>query len=157
MRYSICRVTPALPFLELLVCHKNIGCGSYSSGVTRGGRAVRSGRHALGAAFLDKLYVIFLNNHYLFANRKSSYCVAQCSSAKLRKWARHLVYTSVYSREYNKDLILMSITSQLRTALFLVFASFESLTLSKPLLLDISCGNILALFRVIASLHALFR
>ena len=34
-------------------------------------------RHARGAAFLDKLYVIFLNNHCLFANRKSFYCVAQ--------------------------------------------------------------------------------
>ena len=79
-------------------------------------------RHARGAAFLDKLYVIFLNNYYLFANRKSSYCVAQRPGAKLRKWARHLVYASVYSREYNKDLILMSIMSQLRIAFFFVFA-----------------------------------
>ena len=57
---------------------------------------------------------------------------------------RHLVYASVYSHEYNKDSILMFITSQLRTAFF-VIALFKSLTLSKPLLLDISCGNILAL------------
>ena len=58
---------------------------------------------------------------------------------------RRLVYVAVYSREYNKDLILMFIMSQLRTASFFVIALFESLTLSKPLLLDISCGNILAL------------
>ena len=94
----------------------------------------------------------------LFANRKLSYCVAQCPGAKLRKWARHLVNASVYSREYNKDLILMLIMSQLRTALiFFVFTLFESLTLIKPLLLDISCGNILALSMATASLPALFR
>ena len=62
----------------------------------------------------------------LLANRKSSYCVAQCLGAKLRKWARHLVYASVYSSEYNKDLILMFIMSQLRTVFFFVFALFES-------------------------------
>ena len=110
-----------------------------------------------GAAFLDKLYVIFLNNHHLFAICKSSYCVGQCPGAKLRKWARHLVYASVYSREYTKDLILMSIMSQLRTAFFFVLALFKSFTLSKPLLSDISCENILALSIVTASLHALFR
>ena len=92
----------------------------------------------------------------LFANRKSSYCVVQCPGAKLRKWARHLVHASVYSREYNKDLILIFIMSQLRTVFF-VFALFESLTLSKPLLLDISCENILALLIVTALVHTLFR
>ena len=63
----------------------------------------------------------------------------------------------VFPRVYNKDLILMFILSQLRIAFFFVFAIFESLSLSKPLLLDITCGNILALFIVPASLHALFR
>ena len=58
---------------------------------------------------------------------------------------RYLVYASVYFREYNKDLILMFIMSQLRTAFLSVIALFKSLTLSKPLLLDICCGDILAL------------
>ena len=91
-----------------------------------------------------------MNNHCLFANRKSSHCVAQCPGAKFRKWSRHLVYASVYFCEYNKDLILMFIMSQLRTAFFFVFALFESLTLSKPLFSDMRCGNILALSIVTA-------
>ena len=78
-------------------------------------RAARS-----GGGILDKLYVnfflIILNNHYfaISLNRKSSYYVAQCPGAKLRKRTRHLVYASIYSSEYNKDLILMFIISQLR-------------------------------------------
>ena len=47
----------------------------------------------------------------LFANRKSSYCVAQCPGAKLRKWIRHLGHASMHSSKYNKDLILMFIMS----------------------------------------------
>ena len=44
-----------------------------------------------GSGILDKPYVIFLlsvlNDHYFAVslNRKSSYCVAQCPGAKLRK------------------------------------------------------------------------
>ena len=70
---------------------------------------------------MDKLneifFLIILNNHYFTVslNRKSSYCVAQCPGTTLRKWARHLVYASIYSSEYNKDLIIMFIMSQLRT------------------------------------------
>ena len=62
----------------------------------------------------------------------------------------------VFPRVYNKILILMFIMSQLRTAFFFVFALVESLSLSKLLLLDISCGNILVLSVITASLHALF-
>ena len=83
-------------------------------GITSG---VASGE---GGGILDKVCVNFfltmLNNHYfaISLNRKSSYCVAQCPGAKSRNWTRHLVYASIYSSEYNKDLILMFIMSQLR-------------------------------------------
>ena len=91
-------------------------------------------RHARGAAFwisfIKYFFLIILNNHFfayrLLAHRKSSYCVAPCPGAKLRKWARHLVYASMYFSEYNKDLISMFIGSQLRTVCFFVFASFDS-------------------------------
>ena len=41
--------------------------------------------------------------------------------------SRHLVYASVYFREYDKGLILMFIMSPLLTAIFFVIALFESL------------------------------
>ena len=94
-----------------------------SSGVARGkgGGLPRAARP--GGGILDKLYVkfflIILNNHYFATslNRKSSYCVAQCPGAKLRKWTCHLLYASICSSKYtDKDLIIMFIMSQVRIA-----------------------------------------
>ena len=88
---------------------------------------------------LDKLYVIIFLNYfeqpllgniaYLpIVNHLTVLPSAQAQSCG--NGPRHLDYALVYSRKYKKDLILMSIMSQLRTVCFFVFALFESLTLS---------------------------
>ena len=90
------------------------------------GRSAPGG--TLGGGILDKLYVLFfliiLNNHYfaisLFANRRLNY-LTMLLNAQVQSCGngpRHLVYALVYSRKYNKDLILLFFMSQLRSLLF---------------------------------------
>ena len=87
-----------------------IGCISLIQWRSKGGGGGGDGGGPLrvarpGGGIFYKLYVIFfliiLNNHYFAVslNHKSSYCVAQRPGSKLGKWARHLVYASLYSSE----------------------------------------------------------
>ena len=74
-----------------------------------------------GGGIFDKLLGYIA--HLLIVNHLAVLPSAQAQSCG--NGPRHLVYALVYSREYNKDLILMCIMSQLSTVFFFVFALFQ--------------------------------
>ena len=132
-----CKASP--PFLQGRIQQKNVGGEEAGSRKCRGLVSTGVGGGLQHFHCIKKSFVIVFLNYFeqpllgyiaylLIVNHLTVLPSAQAQSYGNKP--RHLVYALVYSREYKKGLILISIMSQLRTAFFFVFALFESLILS---------------------------